>query len=67
VAYRVEVGLGIEPAGWVLLGEERTTPVEEGLLAAWQPQGLAGQIVTVRLTVWGIGEQREARIVVRVE
>jgi len=67
VAYRVEVGLGIEPAGWVLLGEERTIPVEEGLLAVWQPQGLAGQIVTVRLTVWGIGEQQEARIVVRVE
>ncbi|MGQ9585222.1 MAG: transglycosylase domain-containing protein [Anaerolineae bacterium] len=67
IAYRVEVGLGEEPEVWVLVGEESTTPVEEGVLAVWQPQDMAGATVTLRLTVWGIGEQKEARVTVRVE
>ncbi|MBC7223117.1 MAG: hypothetical protein H5T59_02390, partial [Anaerolineae bacterium] len=67
VAYRVEVGLGREPAEWVLIGEERPVPVVDGLLALWRPSGLRGQVVTLRLTVWGVGRQEEVRVAVRVE
>lgn len=67
IAYRVEVGLGSEPELWVPIGEERFTPVVDGILALWQPWDLRGQVVTLRLTVWGIGEQAEARVTVWVE
>ncbi|MGC8839433.1 MAG: hypothetical protein ACP5UM_13570, partial [Anaerolineae bacterium] len=67
VAYRVEVGLGPEPEEWILIGEEHLVPVADGVLALWEPQGLSGQVVTLRLTVWGIGRQEEARVTVWVE
>ena len=67
VAYRVEVGLGPEPEEWILIGEERSVPVVEGVLARWRPRGLSGQVVTLRLTVWGVGQQKEARVTVWVE
>ncbi|NLE76169.1 MAG: hypothetical protein GX605_05385 [Chloroflexi bacterium] len=66
VAYRVEVGLGHEPESWILVGEERSAPVQGGVLALWSPQDLGGYEVTIRLTVWGLGAQAEARVLVRV-
>ncbi|MGQ9713381.1 MAG: PBP1A family penicillin-binding protein [Anaerolineae bacterium] len=67
VAYRVEMGLGTEPTEWVLLGEERPVQVVDGVLARWRPRGLSGQVVTLRLTVWGVGQWVEDRVTVWVE
>jgi membrane carboxypeptidase/penicillin-binding protein PbpC len=40
--YRVLVGQGINPQDWMTVGEESTQPVEDGLLATWDTQGLSG-------------------------
>lgn len=48
--YRVQVGKGLNPDEWVLLGEDRTAPVEGGQLAVWDTSGLNG-LYTVQLMV----------------
>jgi membrane peptidoglycan carboxypeptidase len=40
--YRVLVGQGINPQAWMTVGDESTQPVEDGLLATWDTEGLAG-------------------------
>jgi membrane peptidoglycan carboxypeptidase len=48
--YRLEYGLGLNPLAWVLIGEDTTSPVEEGLLASWDTGDLNG-LVALRLLV----------------
>lgn len=48
--YRVQVGKGLNPDEWVLLGEDRTTPVEDNQLAVWDTSGING-LYTVQLMV----------------
>ena len=50
--YRVETGLGEEPAGWEAAGTPSTSPVEDGCLATWMPGEFVGDC-QVRLTVNG--------------
>ncbi len=40
--YRVQVGKGLNPQEWILLGSEVTTSVENGVLAEWNTEGLSG-------------------------
>jgi hypothetical protein len=40
--YRVLVGQGINPQMWMTVGDESARPVEDGLLATWDTQGLSG-------------------------
>jgi membrane peptidoglycan carboxypeptidase len=48
--YRVLVGQGINPQEWTAVGEESTTPIENGLLASWDTSGLRG-LYAVQLQV----------------
>jgi membrane peptidoglycan carboxypeptidase len=47
---RVLVGQGINPQAWVTVGEESIQPVDEGLLATWDTEGLSG-LYAVQLQV----------------
>jgi membrane peptidoglycan carboxypeptidase len=50
--YRVQVGKGLNPQEWVQLGSDVITPVESGVLAEWDTDGLSGlyaiQLLVVR-------------------
>ncbi len=50
--YRVQVGKGLNPQQWIQVGGDRTTPVQNGILAEWDTTGLSGlyaiQLVVVR-------------------
>jgi membrane carboxypeptidase/penicillin-binding protein len=50
--YRVQVGKGLNPQEWVQLGSDVITPVESGVLAEWDTEGLSGlyavQLLVVR-------------------
>ncbi len=58
VSYRLEYGRGLNPEGWLQLGEDITTPVREGLLGEWDTRGLDGLYV-VRLLVTRAGGRLE--------
>jgi membrane peptidoglycan carboxypeptidase len=40
--YRLQVGQGLNPQEWFLVGEDITTPVVGGLLGEWDTKGLSG-------------------------
>lgn len=50
--YRVQVGKGLNPQEWIQLGSDVIAPVESGVLAEWDTEGLSGlyavQLVVVR-------------------
>jgi hypothetical protein len=48
--YRLEYGLGLNPAAWFQIGEDVFKPVEDGLLARWEAGKLNG-LVALRLLV----------------
>jgi membrane peptidoglycan carboxypeptidase len=48
--YRLQVGKGINPRQWVQITEDRSTPVEDGVLGVWNTQGLNG-LYAVQLLV----------------
>jgi membrane carboxypeptidase/penicillin-binding protein len=50
VSYRLEAGAGLNPQRWLLLGQESTSPVSEGVLAEWDTSGLDG-LYALRLLV----------------
>jgi hypothetical protein len=50
VSYRLEYGGGLNPERWLLLGGDRFTSVEAGLLASWDTTGLNG-LYALRLMV----------------
>jgi membrane peptidoglycan carboxypeptidase len=52
-SYRLQVGAGLNPRTWLLIGNDVTTPVENGLLGTWdttaQPDGLyAMRLIVLR-------------------
>jgi len=49
--YKLEYGVGDEPASWHSIGEERRAPVAEGLLCTWDTTKLPLGVYTLRLTV----------------
>lgn len=48
--YRVQVGQGLNPQRWLQVGGDVRTPVEDGLLAEWDTNGLNG-LYALRLLV----------------
>jgi membrane peptidoglycan carboxypeptidase len=48
--YRVQVGAGLNPQQWLQLGEDSSTPVEQGKLATWDTSSLSG-LYTLQLLV----------------
>jgi membrane peptidoglycan carboxypeptidase len=48
--YRVQAGAGLNPQQWVQLGEDSSTPVEQGKLATWDTRNLSG-LYTLQLLV----------------
>ncbi|NWF63137.1 MAG: transglycosylase domain-containing protein [Chloroflexi bacterium] len=59
--WRLEFGLGEDPASWTTLGES-DKPVESGTLANWNLSGLPNGIVTLRLTLIGENAEIDKRI-----
>lgn len=49
-SYQVQVGQGLNPQRWTLIGEQSNTPVEGGVLAVWDTTGLNG-LYALRLLV----------------
>ncbi len=51
-SYRLQVGQGLNPAGWIVVGEDITSPVDNGILGTWDTTLLNGlyaiQLVVVR-------------------
>ncbi len=48
--YRVLIGQGLNPRTWIQIGSDSAIPVNEGLLAEWDTQGLSG-LYAVQLQV----------------
>lgn len=48
--YRIQIGKGLNPQEWIQLGSDATTPVESGVLAEWDTEGLEG-LYAVQLQV----------------
>jgi hypothetical protein len=48
--YRLQIGSGLNPSQWLQIGEDITTPVEDGELAIWDTTGLSG-LYAVQLLV----------------
>ena len=48
--YRLEYGQGLDPQTWIQIGQDVTSPVDEGLLANWDSSGVDG-LVALRLLV----------------
>lgn len=48
--YRLQVGEGLNPRAWLQIGEERSIPVTNGLLATWDTAGREG-LYMIRLQV----------------
>ncbi|MGE5250468.1 MAG: transglycosylase domain-containing protein [Bacteroidota bacterium] len=50
--YRIQVGKGLNPQEWIQVGDDQHSPVENGLLAEWNTEGLSGlyavQLLVVR-------------------
>ena len=50
--YRVQVGKGLNPKTWLQVGEDNTTPIQNGQLAMWDTGDLSGlftlQLLAVR-------------------
>ncbi len=49
-SYRLQYGQGLNPTHWVLIGENTSTPLKDGLLAEWNTSGLQG-LYTLQLIV----------------
>jgi hypothetical protein len=48
--YRLQVGQGLHPTTWVQIGENRSTPVKDGVLGEWDTNNLNG-LYTIQLMV----------------
>jgi len=48
--YRLQAGPGLNPQRWTQIGEDATTPVDEGVLGVWDTRGLQG-LYTLQLQV----------------
>jgi membrane peptidoglycan carboxypeptidase len=50
VSYRLQAGRGLNPREWIQIGQDQSTPVQDGLLAVWDTTGLSG-LYALQLTV----------------
>ncbi len=49
-SYQVQIGQGLNPQQWTLIGDQATTAVDDGNLATWDTTGLSG-LYAIRLLV----------------
>jgi len=49
--YKVEFGIGPQPADWAIVGEIHKTPVADGLLETWDTTALPDGVYSLRLRV----------------
>ena len=42
ISYRLQAGQGLNPQGWVQIGEDSEQPVRDGVLGVWDTNGLNG-------------------------
>jgi len=54
--YRLQYGLGLNPARWIQIGDDRRTPVTSGTLAVWDTTGLEGLYSVQLVVVYGEGQ-----------
>lgn len=51
-SYRLQIGQGINPSGWIVIQEDKTEPIENGILGTWDTTGFDGlyalQLVILR-------------------
>ena len=50
-SYQIQVGAGLNPTGWLQLGDESTSPVRAGLLATWDTTQFEDGLYALRLVV----------------
>jgi hypothetical protein len=62
--YRIQVGQGLNPTEWLLVGEDEQQPVQDGRLGVWDTRGLEGLFV-VQLSVVHT-DQRVESVVLQV-
>lgn len=62
VAYRIQVGQGLNPQAWVQLGGEVEQPVLRSALGEWDTRGLDGLYV-IRLTVLRAQNRLESHVI----
>jgi hypothetical protein len=60
--YRLQAGSGLNPSQWLQIGEDVTTPVEDGLLAIWDTSGLSG-LYALQLLVVNQDESVQSTII----
>ncbi len=54
--YRLQYGLGLNPARWIQIGNDSRTPVASGTLAVWDTAGLEGLYSVQLVVVYGEGQ-----------
>lgn len=64
--FRLQYGQGLNPTSWVLIGENVTTPVEDGILAEWDTSGLQGLYALQLVLVYEDGRIETTAIQVEV-
>ncbi len=62
VSYRLLAGQGLKPGGWVQIGTDVRTPVENGLLATWDTSEMNG-LYAVQLQVMRTDQRVESAVV----
>ncbi|MFN2144710.1 MAG: penicillin-binding protein, partial [Anaerolineales bacterium] len=62
VAYRIQVGQGLNPRTWVQIGQESEQVVQYGVLGEWDTSGLDGLYV-IRLTVLRTQNRLESHVI----
>ncbi len=54
--YRLQYGLGLNPARWIQIGSDSRAPVASGTLAVWDTAGLEGLYSVQLVVVYGEGQ-----------
>ncbi len=60
--YRLEYGSGLNPARWIRIGNDVSTPVREGLLAEWDTRDLNGLYILRLLVAHVDGRLEQATV-----
>lgn len=64
--YRIEVGQGLNPESWLVIGENRKTAVTSGTLAEWDTTGLQGLYSLQLMVVHADGSLQTSTVLVSV-
>jgi membrane carboxypeptidase/penicillin-binding protein PbpC len=65
--YRIRFGEGLNPSGWIQIGEDGERPVDLGLLARWDTTGLDGLYTLQLMVVHGDGTVETTHVPVTID